>query len=170
MLFKTFWLLNIPILLYIFTFTTFMYKFNYEIMWFYNTFIMLIRPVLRRIPRTLKTLFIYTEMNFNRITRQQYSTQFHSVRWRSLSNNTEGTDAKTTFAHNNKKNTRMDCLVKIYLLPFISFIILNTSDTTLCKSRYRTFVNTPVINSKNNTIRISIPRPFRRPIFYHSTV
>lgn len=46
MLFKTFWLLNIPILLYIFTFTTFMYKFNYEIMWFYNTFIMLIRPVL----------------------------------------------------------------------------------------------------------------------------
>ena len=80
MLFKTFWLPNIPILLYIFTFTTFMYKFNYEIMWFYNTFIMLIRPVLRRIPRTVKTLFIYTEMNFNRITRQQYSIQFHSVR------------------------------------------------------------------------------------------
>lgn len=51
MLFKTFWLPNIPILLYIFTFTTFMYKLNYEIMWFYNTFIMLIRPVLRRIPR-----------------------------------------------------------------------------------------------------------------------
>ena len=64
----------------------------------------------------------------------------------------------------------MDCLVITKLLPFISFIILNTTNTVLCKSRFRTFINTPANSSKNNTIRIFIPRPFRLPIFHRSTV